>query len=572
MANNPQQTPRQIRHSNWLQRRLQSRHAYKEGDTVAAQIGENARNIAVGTKIIQIIGNTLNIPPYLAIMIAIGIAGGVVMILLVLVKPSDMHKIVTVPLELRMPDESFNIAVAPFQSLNSAGKPITSTLGYERASSIARFFAVESNTEAIGEILDQGVVIWGPAKPISTVTSVEAQARATALNADILIYGDLRQSPKSNDQWQLIPKFYISDSAVRLAQEYVGEWALGTPLDYKPGTAGDGDVNLEMDLRVKALSQVLRGLSYIEQGNQEGYRKAVAMFQETAEHSEWAQSSVYSGQDILYLFLGNAYLLQAQLTGDALPERSELLIRSRDAFSQAIDLSSDNPRPFNGLGSVYFQMARALQGHGECEWQWPLLEQAAEMHTHALNATAAKKPLSGWVDYRAHSGLGRIYYWEGYCSDDDALHNLKWTDAQQYYQQVVAEYATIDDPHAFLTDIAAIAYTDLGLMALVQGYEKLANQDPKQHDAGQKLLAQSIDHYQYAFELIAQSHREESLTHGKAALPYYLTALCLDSRTAAARTALDNFVALLSDPEAARTAIVGSVLENIRKGCSLEEP
>jgi hypothetical protein len=46
---------------SWLQRLLHWR-ADKTGDTIAAQIGEAAENVVVGKNIIQIIGNTLNIP------------------------------------------------------------------------------------------------------------------------------------------------------------------------------------------------------------------------------------------------------------------------------------------------------------------------------------------------------------------------------------------------------------------------------------------------------------------------------------------------------------------------------
>jgi tetratricopeptide (TPR) repeat protein len=312
---------------------------------------------------------------------------------------------------------------------------------------------------------------------------------------------------------------------------------------------------------VKALSQVVLGLSYIRYENQAGYQMAADTLRDVAETSEWAKSDVYSGQEILYLFLGNAYLLQSQLTDDQSREREKLLISSRDAFSEAIRLRSDYPRPYNGLGSVYFQMARPTKRQEECEWQWPLLEQAARMYNSALNAPAVEKPHSGWVDYRAYFGLGRVHHWIEYCDDYP-----NWDVPQQYYERVIAGYTTIHDPLPFLTDIAAMAYTDLGFESLVQAAMLMGSQAPKQHDAGQKLLAQSIDHYQRGFELIPESGTEEILEHGKAVLPYFLTALCLAGQVAEAQAEMDSYVALLPNREAARTEIVGRV-----KGCPFSE-
>ena len=62
---------RDDKHKGWIQRFLRRRPAH--GDTIAAQVGENVENVAVGKNIIQIIGNTLNVPPVLVTAIVVGL-------------------------------------------------------------------------------------------------------------------------------------------------------------------------------------------------------------------------------------------------------------------------------------------------------------------------------------------------------------------------------------------------------------------------------------------------------------------------------------------------------------------
>lgn len=48
------------------------------GDQINTQIGENARNVAAGKNIFQFIGNTLNLPTYLVVVLicALGVLAG----------------------------------------------------------------------------------------------------------------------------------------------------------------------------------------------------------------------------------------------------------------------------------------------------------------------------------------------------------------------------------------------------------------------------------------------------------------------------------------------------------------
>ncbi|MDQ3248103.1 MAG: hypothetical protein M3Q45_02730, partial [Chloroflexota bacterium] len=57
---------------SWLRRQLQRRRANQAGDTIAAQVGADARNVVVGKNVIQI--GTLKVSLPLAVLIAAGLS------------------------------------------------------------------------------------------------------------------------------------------------------------------------------------------------------------------------------------------------------------------------------------------------------------------------------------------------------------------------------------------------------------------------------------------------------------------------------------------------------------------
>ncbi|MFN8469695.1 MAG: hypothetical protein U0X20_29335 [Caldilineaceae bacterium] len=453
-----------------------------------------------------------------------------------------------------MPEGSFNIAVAALNTIDASGHSVHSDEGYARAEEIARFIAGQKDT--LSEILNKPVEVWGPDRSIPALSGQEAYTRALKLNADTLVFGDLILG--QNDRWELVPQFYLADTAVGQGQELLGEYALGNKLTYRPdSTADTGDVNQELNIRIKALVQILRGLSYLTGADSESYRKAAAVFQETADHSAWAQLAHHSGQEILYLFLGNAYLLQAQLTDEAPGERGELLIRGQDAFSQAIALNSAYARPHNGLGSVYFQMARPLEPQDDCDWQWGLLDQAATQFSLALNAAPDQKPPSGQVDLRSYFGLGRVDFWRGFCLDSGA-----WDAAEANYQRVIDDFNHIANPSPHVTETAALAHTDLGFMALQKSEAYRSSQDATKQAQAAELLDRALGHYRLVFSLLASSGTAEGVQHGIATMPYLLTALCIAGKGEEAEATLDQFVDGMPQSDVTR----GRIIERMNVG------
>src|SRR6266436_4082983 len=92
---------------NWLRRWLQRGRDQQASDMIAAQIGENARNVVVGKNVIQI--GTLQIPMYLAVIIAAGVVISAASTLLFVLSPSGLADLF--PKRLA---GQYNIAVADF--------------------------------------------------------------------------------------------------------------------------------------------------------------------------------------------------------------------------------------------------------------------------------------------------------------------------------------------------------------------------------------------------------------------------------------------------------------------------
>ncbi len=441
-----------------------------------------------------------------------------------------------------MPDGDFNIAVAELSAVDAAGRPVKNQAAAERARSIADFLS--SQTDALGQVLGYKVNVWGPDHRIGPVAAGDEVARAAAINADVLVYGFLRQAGASD--WRLEPAFYLKDSAIRNASELAGEHALGTPLNYRVGsTASEGDVNRRLDVRLRALVKLLKGLSYYTVGDQAGYRSAAATFQEATSDPDWGAATDGTGQEVLYLFLGNAQLKESQFLEDDPPARAALLGAGQAAFEHAIALNPTYVRSYNGLGSVLFQIARPLSSDAnECNWGWESLIAAQEAFKKALAAPAEAKPPSGFVDLRAHLGLGQTYFWQAWCPPQPDQQDA----ARSHLHAALELYSALPAAdQALLAADAALIHTALGHLATSP--------------------VEAIPEYAAVMALAKQAGTAELLRQGTAIMPYLLTAYCLEGKAADAQAALDKYTVDLPDGAAARADILGRMAPDLRQSC-----
>jgi tetratricopeptide (TPR) repeat protein len=419
----------------------------------------------------------------------------------------------------------------------------------ELSSRISNF--LDEQKDAIQEIVAADVLVWGPAQNVGMVDVGNAADRSHALNADVLVYGVLRQV---NDKlWRLEPQFYLAPeaNAERGVEELTGTHALGNRLDFRRDPASQRDVTQALHARLEALSQMIIGLSYLSWGNQEGYQRSAETLAKAALESKWAQQDDDSGQEVLYLFLGNAYLSWAYTLDGAAPERPSLLLQARDAFSTAVRLNANYARSLTGLGNAYYQLARPADNMDQCAWQWDLLDEAGSAFQSALDAPPADKPPASYTDLRAHFGLGRYFFYQAGCNNAELLDV-----ARQHYEQVMDEFSRIPQPSAQISLTTALAHTDLGTMALITGSSLWQAGVAAQQPAAKEQLAAAATHYAQALTLSRNSDLEEGRSHVRSMLPFYLVALCFIEPGEAPLAVLEDTVSTFPDGEAVRAEII----------------
>lgn len=358
----------------------------------------------------------------------------------------------------RMPASanSFNVAVAAFGAeADPAGgsREEAAQQGLVRARDVANL--VRSLSPEISAIVRKPVTVWGPDECVGAVALDQAADRLGDLDAQVLVYGTVRHV--AGTEWKLSPLFALKNEVVQLAPDLAGEHRLGRAVAYDAADEDDvGSVLADrITARAKAVVRLLRGLVFYAKRDQDGYAQAVAIFQEAADDPAWGSARENSGQEVLYLFLGDALMKQAIFAEGDATARIGLLERARGAFDTAILRDARYGRAWNGRGAALFQMARPTApvdrvGTGDaepaidnvCAWDWALLAAAREAYLRALDPST-EKPAMGFVDLRASLGLGLVAFWEGRCPESGQNANGRWEEATRHLDSVIADYEAI---------------------------------------------------------------------------------------------------------------------------------
>lgn len=550
----------------WLGDFVKNARTSKDGDVIAAEIGAEAKNVAVGKNIIQI--GTLQIPRY-ALLLLSGLLGVIAVIVAInayvnrqtqedaqeavailkqTATPTPTPTLTPTATPPVMPEGSFNIAVAELTALDANGKAVKNDDARLRSLSIAKF--LQSQIDTFKTVLPSDVLIWGPEYISYPIADGEEEKSAQKLNANILVYGNLREL--ANEKLKFEPAFYVDvgeDNAFTLATELGGKHALGSPIDYRKGSlAREGEVNEALDVRVKALAQMLLGLSFMNEGNANGYKSATKRFEEVVNNSEWAMLEDGTGQEILYYFLGAAYLSQAYLTQDNSAERFELLNKSRQQYQHAFELNKSYARALNGLGSVQFQIGRKLSDTANpCSMDWITLNDARSAHEAALDVPDEAKPASGTVDFLAYFGMARVDFLSGDCSSERPF-APEWDDALKNYNLALADFQTISEPQPFLDSVAGYAHAELGFISFEQTIATYSQNRDATEEIN-RLFKLATDHYHQSNSLLQRSGTEEALRQNMVLMPHYLMTLCMAGQGADAKKELDNLLQVVEQSD-----------------------
>lgn len=461
-----------------------------------------------------------------------------------------------------MGDDVFGIAIAALNAINVKGETLQSDFASSISDSIASYINEQANE--LRDVIGQSVEIWGSELVQQTVTEDTASEAANSLNADILVFGTMYQIDES--RWRLQPSFYLSEKAVRESVNLGGEYPLGNEILYRADSNSSlRDINTNLRIRLKALSQIFVGVSYIAYDNKDGYQRAAQVLQQAIDDLQPANSDDDVGKEVIYHFLGSAYFLWSTLLNDDSVERLEVLEKARVAYNGALAVNPQFVRAHNGLGSTLFQISRPLAGETNqedpCNWKWDTFDAAREQYQIALDVDSRHKPPSGYVNFYSHFGLGRIHFYQGVCRNggnfEVALED--WQKAHEHYKAVLEEYSTINEPLPVLQNVAAYASADLGQIALIQWDHLVQTAESDEKNLSQ-LLTSSSDYLANAVALDIQSGTEPGQKHAIAAMPNYLTALCMQGKTAQMQLVLDEFLAKLQNSTEIKQSIIAGVL------------
>jgi tetratricopeptide (TPR) repeat protein len=431
--------------TNWLQRLIQRFSQRPQGDVIAAQIGEDARNVVVGKNVIQI--GTLQIPFYLAVIIAAGVVLITLSTAVIAFSSSGAASLLGKPARMT---GLFNIAVANFGELDANGHVHASEDGrrlsewlyealqteYTKNPDLARLVNVEiwhGTPGLFGRTIEFGVL----------QDETATHQLADKVNAHVVIYGNV--NPESEPPG-LELKFYIAPQLRSEASSVIGSYSMGQPIPVKlpfdpkdpVGNIATGD---SLSTRSAALSLLTIGLTYELAGK---YQKAYDLFQQA--EATLADLEPGNGQEIPYFFMGREALF---------------LKKDQDAetaFGQALTASNQQyARAQIGLGSVY--LFRAQNAKPE-QRQAALNDLAQAITNYEKGVELAKQTQEPLVENIAQLALATALRVQGqmdYQADD-------YANANKAYDKAIALLTPLLDPLATAQQyrFLAQAYQSLG--------------------------------------------------------------------------------------------------------------
>jgi tetratricopeptide (TPR) repeat protein len=409
---------------NWLRELLGRTQGQERGDVIAGQVGQQAQGVAIGKNIVQIGALVIPVWPFIVFFILLALVAlgwGL----------SQLGP-------TQMPTNSFNVAVAQIGELDANGQLQPSDDGAILSDLIFKGLREEYKNLPAGAT----VTVWhdnlGLTEKRGTIGLIADEAtaieRAEALNADLVVYGNL---VTDENTVSFAPQFYINRQQGETGEvnEIRGSFQLGGDIPFLPPLDPSDDrlvtfLTSEMGLRATALRWFTEGFILDLAGQTpEAYQ---TFKQAETELKSWPEQG--QGKEILYYFIGRQALflarneLEAQKSfekGGAPAARQE----AEKYFNLALTSNPAYARAQIGLGGVYFQRAQ-LQEPAE-RLAAPDIDEAINYYEQA-RTDAPKLPGGTQLVREAQLGLavaaylkGEAYARLGYV--DEALTYFEWT-------------------------------------------------------------------------------------------------------------------------------------------------
>jgi tetratricopeptide (TPR) repeat protein len=303
---------------------------------------------------------------------------------------------------------------------------------------------LESELSELGEEIDIQIGVWGPDQTgtINGDTPEErianAEARAHAIEADIIVYGTVERVGNS---LRVQPEFYVDIENFYEAEEVVGGYSIGSEITIADVSVAQIGLNRELARRSETLSLITGGLSYYFINE---FEKALDQFERANDDSRWVSDE---GRETIYVLQGNAAF------------RSELMDEAETAFEAALDIEPEYARAYVGLGSIYYRRSLESVTEESPFADEALLDQALETYDQAL--TASISPSSAEVPTRVAFNIGQIYL-------------VQWLMGEDTKDQAIEEFGTVIEAYGEganprVREQAAEAHARLGLIAQIEG-------------------------------------------------------------------------------------------------------
>lgn len=466
---------------------------------------------------------------------------------------------------LPMPD-GFNIAFAEFQVLRAEDSSMTTAVdGHAIAATAAAFMSDRQIVQGIQLAVGNSVHILGPDDGIGPIEDGTADITAYALNADILLYGNLIE--QSDHMSEVVPYFYVTERAIARAPELLGEFALGAPIRYRPANpASTKDFNSTLNERLQTLAQLIIGFGYHDYGDLDGYVKAADAYR-TAAEAGWDTHSDIAGLEVMYLFLGIAYQRQADMypfSDEGIEEKKRLLCVAEQAYLDGLTVNEAYGRLENGLGSTYVEMARlgsnpqevcpeytkmvqefSCESTWDCTWNECALDAAEQQYQSALEVSGQIQATEDLVRLVGHLGLGQVNFHRAMCQVPDTSEYVSFMNASRTNHETVLrlyEHMNSGARPSFIAEYAILAHHDLGFFALRSGLRQSDQDDTRG-------LAKSISHFEQAIDLSLELNTEIHRTFARNLTPYLLVALCASDKAVQTHSRLDKLVGYFANPD-----------------------
>jgi tetratricopeptide (TPR) repeat protein len=314
------------------------------GDQVAGDKIVEQELTATGTNVIQI-GN-LNLP-LVPLLVALGM-GLAVLIFIGFGVSSISQQLRPTPTPGMMSSANFNVVVAGFGEADQNGQ--VRVTEQSRALSQSVYDTLIAQRDAFPDpIIKSSIALRHGSLPLPddlVRSEADAEQAVASLNADMLIYGNL----KSNGDFT--PQFYISPRVRGEVDPLLTGSQTAGLINFAPGSSFGTSTDLRT--RASALFFIATGLTYNVFGRA---ARALEVYRQAEQALvDWPEQG--AGKEILYFFKGEAALFQAQQTTGQ--ESADLLNEAEEAFNRAMASDPSYARAHIGLGSAnYVRLQRA---------------------------------------------------------------------------------------------------------------------------------------------------------------------------------------------------------------------